>query len=172
MADFNHTVFKTKEGNFFGVSQRVIDLGYTPPEGIVEASEEESEKFFDSLKPKPLPTAIQDLTTLDLTDKNVVKKLKKFKLDAEKQAALEAERLETEKQAALEAERQATLEAEQQATLEAERLEALETERLEAEKQAALEAEKQAALEAEKQAALETERKRLPRGNNKPGGII
>src|SRR4029079_15124195 len=49
MISFDHTIFKTPDGNFYGVSQRVMSLGYEPPEGTVMATSEERDIFIRNI---------------------------------------------------------------------------------------------------------------------------
>lgn len=64
MADFDHIVFKNQDGVFYGVSQRVIDLGYQPPEGTVKATKKETTAFLKKVSSPPSGTVEEALSKL------------------------------------------------------------------------------------------------------------
>lgn len=150
------TFFKTPDGVLYSVSERVIEIGHTPVEGVVPATDEEIEAFKQrqetNLVHEEKLAKMEELFNNNIIPEAVFNQLS-ARYDEQVNARIEQERKEAaDKRAAERAERkrlaaEAALEAERQAALEAE-------------KEAALEAERQAVLEAEKEAALKASKPR------------
>lgn len=105
-----HTFFKGPTGGVYGVSPRVINSGFVPPEGHTPASQEEKDSFLQKLAdsltlPRPssqddlqilaldlkekggLPEAIKNLTGVDVDElkKADIKRIKALKAEREAQ---------------------------------------------------------------------------------------
>lgn len=170
----NHTFFKNEDGVLYGVSPRVMDMGYSPSDGHTEATQEEKDDFIqqaaDRVSVEQSKTLREQQTlALDLKDKGLFPSSIKQFLGIDigeipEQDLIEIERLRTKQatqKAAKEAVAAAKLVEKQRLIEEAEeeRLAAIEAEKkAETERQAAFLAEEQAAREVLRQAAIEAER--------------
>lgn len=66
----NHTFFKGPEGGIYGVSPRVINAGFSPPEGHTSASQEEIEAFLQRIvdnQALPRPQTPEDFQVAAVT---------------------------------------------------------------------------------------------------------
>jgi hypothetical protein len=146
------TYFKTPEGGMYSVSERVMDIGHEPAEGVVEATEEDIKAFkqrqetllsngekiskLSSLLENNLLSEDLHLKLLEgIKSQEETKKIRVAKEATEETAKLAEEATllqqritdrKAAKEAVVEARRQAILEAERLAAEEAERLAALE----------------------------------------------